>query len=66
MIRVMSTLRLFKDDNLPVEIVENVFIGSIGAAHNKEALIDKKITHIITAGRALKNYYPEVNSILKN
>lgn len=62
----MSTLRLYKEDNLPVEIVDNVFIGSVGAAYNKEGLIEKKITHIIIAGKALKNYYPEVNSILTN
>jgi hypothetical protein len=56
----MSTLKLFKEDNQPVEIVDNIFIGSIGAASNKDALIENKITHIISAGTGLKKYFPEV------
>ncbi len=61
----MSTLKLYKEDNQPVEIVDNIFIGSIGAASNREALVENKITHIISAGLGLKKYYPDVE-ILNN
>lgn len=56
----MSTLKLYKEDNQPVEIVDGVFIGSIGAASNKEALIENKITHIISAVKGSKQYFPGV------
>lgn len=51
-----------KTDNLPVEIIEGVFIGSIGAAMNKKNLEDNKITHIIVAAQGITEYHPEVKS----
>ena len=33
-------------DNLPIEIAPNLYIGSIHAAFNQEALISHKITHV--------------------
>ena len=62
----MSTLKLFKEDNQPIEIVDAIFIGSVGAASNREALIENKITHIISAGFGLKKYYPEVWLLIHN
>lgn len=53
-----------KTDNLPVEIIEGVFIGSIGAAMNKKALEENKITHIIVAAQGIKEYHPEVKSYI--
>lgn len=33
-------------DNVPVEIIPGVFIGSIHAAFNQEALVDCGVTHV--------------------
>ena len=33
-------------DNLPIEIAPNLYIGSIHAAFNQDALISHKITHV--------------------
>jgi hypothetical protein len=49
-----------KTDNLPIEIIENIYIGSIGASMNKTSLEELKITHIIIAGKGLNEYFPEV------
>ena len=49
-----------KNDNLPIEIIDNIFIGSIGASMNKQSLKELEITHIIIAARGMTEYYPEV------
>lgn len=59
MIRILSTLKIMKEDNKPVEIYENLFIGSVGAASNKQALLDNKITHVVVAATGLKKFFPE-------
>ena len=51
-------MKIIKEDNKPVELVDNLFIGSIGAASNKKALQENKITHIVVAGAGLKQLYP--------
>lgn len=38
-------------DNIPVEIVPGVFIGSIHAAFNQEALLDFNVTHVSSCSR---------------
>ena len=43
-IKFYSTMKILKEDNKPVELVDNLFIGSIGAAHNKKALKESGIT----------------------
>ena len=53
-------MNLIKNDNLPIEIIDNIFIGSIGASMNRKSLEEFKITHIIVAGKGLNEYYPEV------
>ena len=42
-IKFYSTMKILKEDNKPVELVDNLFIGSIGAAHNKKALKESVI-----------------------
>ncbi len=49
-----------KEDYLPIEIIDNIFIGSIGAASKKEVLLEHKITHVIVAASTIRNYFPEV------
>ena len=38
-------------DNVPQEIVPGIFIGSIHAAFNQEALLEHGITHVLNASR---------------
>lgn len=38
-------------DNLPIEIIPKVFIGSIHAAFNNDALQELGITHVLNASR---------------
>lgn len=38
-------------DNVPQEILPGIFIGSIHAAFNQEALLEHGITHILNASR---------------
>ena len=58
-IKFYSTMKILKEDNKPVELVDNLFIGSIGAAHNKKALKKSGITHIVIAASGLKKLFPD-------
>ena len=59
MIRMLSTMRIMKDDNKPVQIADNLYIGSVGAASNKEGLLEHKITHVVVAATGIKQYFPD-------
>lgn len=50
-------------DNVPIEIIPKLFIGSIHAACNEDALYDKKITHILNSSR-FPPMYPSIFSYL--
>ena len=50
-------------DNMPAEVVPKIFIGSIHAAFNQEALVEKGITHILNASR-LPSTFPKQFSYL--
>ncbi|XP_023515308.1 dual specificity protein phosphatase 1-like [Cucurbita pepo subsp. pepo] len=45
---IIGARRSLKDDGIPCQIEEGVFLGSIGAAHNKDELKKLNITHILT------------------
>lgn len=59
MIRILSTMKLHKEDNKPVQIIENLFIGSFAAAGNKEALQANNITHIVVAASGHQQKFPD-------
>jgi len=46
-------------DDLPDRIAENLYLGGHEAALNIDGLKERKITHIITAGKGLKMPYPD-------
>jgi hypothetical protein len=46
--KAMTAMKLMKTDSQPAEIVERVFLGSVGAAFNKDSLMGNGITHILT------------------
>lgn len=47
-----------KDDNLCCEVQEGLFLGSIGAAYNKDELISRKITHVLSVANMIEAMYP--------
>jgi len=62
-IKLSKSVEMLKSDNLPIEIINNVFIGSIGAAMNRQGLEEHQITHVIVAASGLKEFHPEVSII---
>ncbi len=58
--RVLSAAKILKEDYHPVEIIENLYIGSFASADKKEPLITLGISHIIVAASSLKKKFPDV------
>ncbi|XP_021905056.1 dual specificity protein phosphatase 1-like [Carica papaya] len=58
LLRVINVTRSLRDDNIPCQIEEGLFLGSIGAARNKVALKSSKINHILTVANALQPAFP--------
>lgn len=56
--KAITTMNMMKNDNLPIQIMDNLYIGSMAAAQNKEALLKCKVTHIINSACTLKNSFP--------
>ena len=59
MIKLSSTIKILKDDNVPKEIIPHLFLGSIGSASNLKQLENFKITHIICCASGIKNFFPD-------
>ncbi|XP_058759727.1 dual specificity protein phosphatase 1 isoform X2 [Vicia villosa] len=47
-LKVVLLNKSLKEDNIPCEIDEGLFLGSIGSARNKVALKNVNVTHILT------------------
>lgn len=62
-IKAMSAIKLTRDDNIPAEIIPGLYLGSVGAAFNKESLQKFGITHILTCADKLKPRFPNVSLI---
>ena len=45
-------------DKIPNEILPGLFLGSIGAASNRELLIELGISHIMTIANGVSPLYP--------
>jgi protein-tyrosine phosphatase len=59
-VKILLALKFKKDDPIPSELIPGLFIGSIGAALNKEFLISEHFTHVLTVADDLPNAYPEL------
>jgi len=46
--------------SIPTKITNNIFLGPMESAENKEILINLGITHIIVAGQYLLENFPDV------
>ncbi|KAI3715411.1 hypothetical protein L6452_22393 [Arctium lappa] len=58
LLRVMYATKYVKDDNVPAQIEEGLYLGSVGAANNKSLLKSLNVTHILTAANSLPPAYP--------
>ncbi|KAF9673306.1 hypothetical protein SADUNF_Sadunf10G0010400 [Salix dunnii] len=56
--RAINFTSFFKGDDVPCHIEEGLFLGSLGAATNKDALNSKNITHILTVADSFPPSYP--------
>lgn len=54
----MNAMRCFKEDGIPCQIEEGLFLGSIGAAYNLTELKKLNVTHILTVTGSLQPCYP--------
>ncbi|MBA0651462.1 hypothetical protein Goklo_018786 [Gossypium klotzschianum] len=54
LLRVINFTRTFREDTVPCEIEAGLFLGSIAAANNMDALKSLNITHILTVASSLK------------
>ncbi|CAO2838427.1 unnamed protein product [Amaranthus hypochondriacus] len=50
--------RFVKNDNVPCEIEEGLFLGSLGAANNKDALKRQNVTHILIVAGSIPPFHP--------
>ncbi|EFJ10352.1 hypothetical protein SELMODRAFT_418983 [Selaginella moellendorffii] len=53
-LRAYLLAKYLRNDNLPCEIEQGLYLGSIGAAFHKAALQNVQITHILTIANALE------------
>ncbi|KAK1395193.1 Dual specificity protein phosphatase [Heracleum sosnowskyi] len=58
LLRAMAVAKGIKDDDVPCQIEEGLYLGSIGAANNKSALRSLNITHILNVASS-KPPYPD-------
>ena len=54
----IPTAKKVKSDSEPSEVVPDVFLGSIGAAHNREVLNRLNITHVLTVAGGFEPKFP--------
>ncbi|KAJ4722372.1 putative Dual specificity protein phosphatase [Melia azedarach] len=56
--RVLNVSLCLREDRVPCEIEQGLFLGSIGAASNKDGLKSRNITHILTVANSLAPAHP--------
>jgi hypothetical protein len=56
----MTALKMSRTDKTPAEIIQNLYLGSIGTALSKEKMKEIGITHILTAADKLKPPFADV------
>ena len=65
MLQLSSTIKILKSDNIPLEIIPHLYLGSIGSASNLKELQKCKITHIVCCGENIKNFFPDKFKYIK-
>ncbi|XP_078438874.1 dual specificity protein phosphatase 1-like [Wolffia australiana] len=59
LLRGLYAAQYAKRDETPCQIEEGLFLGSVGAAFNRDELKSLNVTHILTVAKSLKPAYPE-------
>ena len=57
--KTMMAMKLAKEDSTPGQVLDNVFIGSVGAAYTEESLNKHGITHIVTVASKIQPRFKE-------
>ena len=57
--KALTAMKLTKNDNMPAKVLDQLFIGSVGAAYNSKALDEIGIMHIVTAASKIKPRFPD-------
>ncbi|CAK8563552.1 unnamed protein product [Lathyrus sativus] len=57
-LKVMLLNKSLKEDNIPCEIDEGLFLGSIGSAGNKVGLKNVNVTHVLTVAGKIAPAHP--------
>ncbi|KAH7679244.1 protein phosphatase slingshot protein [Dioscorea alata] len=58
LLQAISLARVAKQDSVICQIEDGLYLGSVGAAQDKEALKKLNITHILTVAKSLLPAYP--------
>ncbi|KAL8515333.1 hypothetical protein ACS0TY_014153 [Phlomoides rotata] len=58
LLKVIQTTKILKDDNTPCQIEEGLYLGSLGAATNRDGLKSLNVTHILTVAHSITPDYP--------
>ncbi|KAK4405679.1 Dual specificity protein phosphatase 1 [Sesamum angolense] len=58
LLKVIQATKIVKEDNIPCQIEEGLYLGSLGAANNRSALKSLNITHILTIAISLAPAHP--------
>ncbi|XP_059632565.1 dual specificity protein phosphatase 1 isoform X2 [Cornus florida] len=56
--RAVCATKFNREDNVPCQIEEGLFLGSVGAANNKNVLKSLNVTHILTVANSLAPAHP--------
>lgn len=59
--KALTAMKLTKEDKTPGAVFPDLFIGSIGAAYNKEVLNELGITHILTTAASIRPRFENVS-----
>ena len=54
------TDKLKREDCTPCEIIPNLYIGSIGAAYNRDTLESRDISHVLICASCIEPLFPTV------
>lgn len=57
-LQAICAAKYVREDNIPCQIEEGLFLGSVGVALNKEALKNHNITHVLIVAKSLDPAFP--------
>ncbi|KAK1562814.1 hypothetical protein Q3G72_017500 [Acer saccharum] len=58
LVRILNVSVCMRDDKVPCEIEQGLFLGSMGAAGNKDGLKSRNVTHVLTVSNSLSPAHP--------